>query len=72
MTIEEMRTIDSTKTYKELQEAKQRIKRLEREIELLRFYGNRDCLGMADEVIASEIVTAYPMVWKEVKKEAKL
>ena len=29
MTIEEMRGLDATKTYKELEEAKQRIKRLE-------------------------------------------
>jgi hypothetical protein len=29
MTIEEMRTIDAVKTYKELEEAKERIKRLE-------------------------------------------
>jgi hypothetical protein len=29
MTIEEMRTIDATKTLKELEEAKERIKRLE-------------------------------------------
>ena len=29
MTIEEMRTIDAVKTWKELEEAKERIKRLE-------------------------------------------
>lgn len=29
MTIEEMRELDATKTYKELEEAKQRIKRME-------------------------------------------
>ena len=29
MTIEQMRTIDATKTYKELEEAKERIKHLE-------------------------------------------
>jgi SMC interacting uncharacterized protein involved in chromosome segregation len=29
-----------------------RIKRLEREIEVLRFYGNRDCTAMADKILA--------------------
>jgi len=28
------------------------IKRLEREIEVLRFYGNRDCTAMADKILA--------------------
>lgn len=28
-----------------------RIKRLEREVELLRFYGNKDCTAQADEVL---------------------
>ena len=31
-----------------------RIKRMEREIELLRFYGNRDCIAQADEVLKKE------------------
>ncbi len=42
MTIEEMRTIDATKTYKELEEAKERIKRLEEALESIREYWNRD------------------------------
>jgi hypothetical protein len=28
------------------------IKRLEREVEVLRFYGNRDCTAMADKILA--------------------
>jgi hypothetical protein len=31
-----------------------RIKRLEREVEMLRLYGNKDCTAMADEVLAKE------------------
>lgn len=31
-----------------------RIKRLEREIELLRLYGNKDCTAMADEALSKE------------------
>ncbi len=31
-----------------------RIKRLEREVELLRFYGNKDCTAQADEVLKKE------------------
>lgn len=40
MTIEEMRTIDAVKTWKELEEAKERIKHLERFIN--RFLGPED------------------------------
>jgi len=32
----------------------ERIKRLEREIELLRLYGNKDCTAMADEALSKE------------------
>jgi hypothetical protein len=31
-----------------------RIKRLEREVELLRFYGNKDCTAQADEVLKKD------------------
>jgi hypothetical protein len=31
-----------------------RIKLLEREVELLRLYGNKDCTAMADEALAKE------------------
>ncbi len=36
----------------ELREAKDRIKRLEREIEVLRFYGNKGCTAVADKILA--------------------
>ena len=42
MSVEEMRTIDAVKTYKELEEAKERIKRLE---EALRRIANTDYRG---------------------------
>ncbi len=32
----------------------ERIKRLEREVELLRLYGNKDCIAQADEVLKQE------------------
>ena len=35
----------------ELQEANERIKRLEREVYALRLYGNRDCTAMADQAL---------------------
>jgi molecular chaperone GrpE (heat shock protein) len=31
-----------------------RIKRLEREVELLRLFGNKDCTAQADEVLKKE------------------
>lgn len=37
---------------RELNTANERIKRLEREIEVLRLYGNKDCTAMADEILA--------------------
>lgn len=36
------------------EEQKQRIKRLEREVEVLRLYGNKDCTAMADEALSKE------------------
>jgi hypothetical protein len=39
---------------RELNTARKRIKRLYREIELLRLYGNKDCTAMADEALAKE------------------
>ncbi len=36
----------------ELREAKDHIKRLEREIEVLRFYGNKGCTAVADKILA--------------------
>jgi len=37
-----------------IREQEDRIKRLEREIELLRLYGNKDCTAMADEALSKE------------------
>jgi len=37
-----------------IREQEERIKRLEREIELLRLYGNKDCTAMADEALSKE------------------
>ena len=48
MTIEEMRTIDAVKTYKELQEAKERIAHLEDRIDLL-MSANADVARIAGE-----------------------
>jgi hypothetical protein len=48
MTIEEMRTIDAVKTWKELEEAKERIKRLEDRIDLL-MSANADVARIAGE-----------------------
>ena len=39
---------------RELNAANERIKRLEREVELLRLYGNKDCTAMADEALSKE------------------
>ncbi len=33
----------------DVRKMEERIKRLEREVELLRFYGNKDCTAQADE-----------------------
>jgi hypothetical protein len=38
----------------DVRKMEERIKRLEREVELLRFYGNKDCTAQADEVLKSE------------------
>ena len=38
----------------ELNAANDRIKRLEREVELLRLFGNKDCTAQADEVLKKE------------------
>lgn len=35
-----------------VREMKERIKRLEREIEVLRFYGNKGCTAVADKILA--------------------
>jgi hypothetical protein len=48
MTIEEMRTIDATKTYKELEEARARIAHLEDRIDLL-MSANADVARIAGE-----------------------
>jgi chromosome segregation ATPase len=37
---------------RELDSANDRIKRLEREIEVLRFYGNKGCTAVADKILA--------------------
>jgi hypothetical protein len=39
---------------RQLSVANKCIKRMEREIEVLRFYGNRGCTAMADEALAKE------------------
>ncbi len=36
------------------EELKARIKHLEREVEVLRLYGNKDCIAQADEVLKKE------------------
>jgi hypothetical protein len=38
----------------DVRKMEERIKRLEREVELLRFYGNKDCTAQADEVLKKE------------------
>jgi hypothetical protein len=38
----------------DVRKMEERIKRLEREVELLRFYGNKDCTAQADEVLTKE------------------
>lgn len=42
------------KLERELTAANERIKRLGREVELLRLYGNKDCTAQADEVLKKE------------------
>ena len=44
----------AAKHVEEMEAANQRIKRLEREVELLRLYGNKDCITQADEVLKKE------------------
>jgi hypothetical protein len=51
MTIEEMRTIDGLKTYKELEEAKERIKRLEHEVQLLREHTDCRDVWLVDAIL---------------------
>lgn len=36
------------------EKSRQHIKRLDREIEVLRLYGNKDCTAMADEALSKE------------------
>jgi len=59
MTIEEMRTIDAVKTYKELEEARARIAHLE---EALRRIANQDYRGnrSAESQIAFRALEAKP------------
>jgi archaellum component FlaC len=38
----------------EIQRLEDRIKRLEREVEVLRLCGNKDCTAMADEALSKE------------------
>ena len=38
----------------DVRKMEERIKRLEREVELLRFYGNKDCTAQADEALKKE------------------
>ncbi len=52
ITTAEKRGVDKSK--EELSVANECIKRLEREVELLRLYGNKDCTVMADEALAKE------------------
>lgn len=39
---------------RQLNASNKRIKRLEREVELLRLYGNKDCITQADEALKKE------------------
>lgn len=58
MTIEEMRTIDATKTYKELEEARARIAHLEDRIDLL-MSANADVARIAGERDKAEKLVLY-------------
>ena len=58
MTIEEMRTIDGVKTWKELEEAKERIKHLEDRIDLL-MSANADVARIAGERDKAETRVLY-------------
>ncbi len=44
----------SAETAATITRLKYRIKLLEREVELLRLYGNKDCITQADEVLKKE------------------
>jgi hypothetical protein len=62
MTIEEMRTIDAVKTYKELEEARARIAHLEEVLETLTIVvgltpiaGNKDALQEAVDMARAEL-----------------
>ena len=39
---------------RELNAANARIKRMEREVEVLRLYGNKDCTAMADQALKED------------------
>jgi hypothetical protein len=67
MTIEEMRTIDAVKTWKELEEAKERIKRLERFIN--RFFGPEDLGYVVGPVVRDDAREALGM--KRVESEIR-
>jgi hypothetical protein len=38
----------------EIEKLQDRIKQLEREVQILRLYGNKDCTAMADEALTKE------------------
>jgi hypothetical protein len=49
-----MSCLDREPLATKLRAATERIKQLEREVELLRLYGNKDCIAQADEVLKKE------------------
>ena len=59
MTIEQMRTIDAVKTYKELEEAKERIKHLEQFIN--RFFDTEDLGYVVSPVVRDDAREALGM-----------
>jgi hypothetical protein len=40
----------------EIRRLNEEIRKLQREVEVLRLYGNKDCTAMADEVLAKEAI----------------
>ena len=53
-TFRSMSCLDREPLATKLRAATERIKQLEREVELLRLYGNKDCIAQADEVLKKE------------------
>ena len=54
MNIEEMRTIDAVKTWKELEEAKERIAKLEREVALFHEHAATEDICVVQSILLGE------------------